>query len=202
METLEELILKFEKEKDNYSASFDPETGKVISVGPSVSFKDEKNKIDLDKEIAEDIIASKILINSCFVDAISGKLEIVESKSIVKIDDVLHRVTLSSYCDAIEPDLYITYNRNKKQIVFELSENVGGSRKTNNFKKRNIHWNSDTILYFYLTRYNDPHWIYASFSFSLSELYKNNKIFEDVTAPKKFSIFTKRILKNYVIEIT
>lgn len=199
MEELEDLIIEVE-ENNKFCASFDPETGKVLSVGPAICFKDEKNKIDLDKETAEDILLAKIQISNCFVDIESGNFEIVETKSIIKIDDVLHRVPLIEYADDTDKDLFIVCEKDKNRIYFELSENVGGTRKTNQIKKRNIHWNDDTVMHFYLTKYNDPHWIYDHFSFSFSELYKNKKIY-NIDLPSKFSIFTRRILKNYVIEI-
>lgn len=201
MESLEDLLVELEKEKDKYCASFDLETGKVLSVGPAVCFNDIKNKIDLDKETAEDILLSKIQISNCFVDIQSGNFEIVEMKSIVKIDDVLHRVPLIDYVDDLNEDLFIVYEKDRKNIYFELSESIGGTRKTNQLKTRNVRWSDDTVMHFYLTKYNDPHWIYNHFSFSFSELYKNKKIYENIDLPSKFSIFTRRILKNYVIEI-
>lgn len=201
METLEDILLEFEKEKDRYCASFDSETGKVISVGPAVSFKNVQHKIDLDKETAEEILTSKIQISNCFVDLKSGNLEIVELRTIVKIDDVLHRIPLDNYYNSIDADLFVTCNVLRKQIKFELSKNVGGTRKVKNSIKRKIHWADDTALHFYLTKYNDPHWIYEDFSFNLSELYGKKKIYENIDIPENFSIFTRRILKNYVVEI-
>lgn len=202
METLEEIIKTFEEQKDKYSAIFSPETGKIISVGPTVCFQDNINRIDLEKELAEDILLDKIHISNCFVNIESGSLEITEIKSIKKIDDVLHRIPSIDYIDDKQiPDLFILYDSKKKQIKIELSKELGGTRNSKSNKKRNIYWSGDTIMNFYLTKYNDPHWIFNKFDVKIEELKGKSKIYKNISVPKKFSIFTRRILKNYVIEI-
>lgn len=201
METLENLIKELEKNKDKYSASFDPKTGKVISVGPSVSFQQEKNKIDLDKDIAESILTAEIKISNCFVDLTSGNLEITELKNITKIDDVLHRIPLIEYSDINDCDLFITLKEKNKKIVFQLAKKFGGTRKTKKNNQRKIHWNGDTVMNFYVTAYNDPHWILEHFEFSISDLTNKNKTFCIENLPAKFSIYTRRILKNYSMEM-
>lgn len=201
METLEEILQHFEEHKDKYSASYDPDTGKIISVGPSLAFRSVQHKIDLEKELAEDILMGKIRIANCFLDVTTGSLEIIETRSIRKIDDVLHRVALYDFIEDKSVDLFVTYTKKSKEIKFELSNELEGTRKTASEKKRHIHWSGDTVMNFYLTKYNDPHWIFYEFDVKIEELRRKAKKFKLGNVPNKFSVFTRRILKNYTLEI-
>lgn len=201
METLENLLKSLEEIENSYSAVFDSESGQVISVGPSIAFLDKDHKVSIDPDIAEDIISGKIRISNCFVDIASGTFEIAEIKSIRKIDDVLHRIPLISFSDIDSPDLFCTVNRKNKTLKFELSTQLGGTKKVENKKKRMIHWSGDTIMNFYITKYNDPHWIMHQVEVTINELNGKSKTIKNIDVPEKFSIFTRRILKNYVIEI-
>jgi hypothetical protein len=201
METLEEILRHFEEHKDKYSASYDPETGKIISVGPSLAFQSAEYKIDLEKELAEDVLTGKIRIANCFLDVTTGSLEIIETRSIRKIDDVLHRIPLYDFVEDKSVDLFVTYTKKSKEIKFELSNELEGTKKTGSEKKRHIHWSGDTVMNFYLTKYNDPHWIFYEFDIKIQELRRKAKKFKLDAVPNKFSIFTRRILKNYTLEI-
>jgi hypothetical protein len=201
METLEEILQHYEDQKDKYCASYDPETGKIISVGPSLAFQSTKYKIDLEKELAEDVLTGKIRIANCFLDVTTGSLEIIETRSIRKIDDVLHRVPLYDFVEDKSVDLFVTYIKKTQQIKFELSNELGGTKKTGSEKKRIIHWSGDTVMNFYITKYNDPHWIFHEFDVKINELRRKTKKFKLESVPDKFSVFTRRILKNYTLEI-
>ena len=200
METLEEILQHYEDQKDKYCASYDPETGKIISVGPSLAFQSTKYKIDLEKELAEDVLTGKIRIANCFLDVTTGSLEIIETRSIRKIDDVLHRVPLYDFVEDKSVDLFVTYIKKTQQIKFELSNELGGTKKTGSEKKRIIHWSGDTVMNFYITKYNDPHWIFHEFDVKINELRRKTKKFKLESVPDKFSVFTRRILKNYTLE--
>ena len=201
METLEEIIRNFEEQKDKYSAVFDIETGKVISVGPTISFQDKPNKINLDKELAEDILTGNVSISNCFVDKTEGLLEIAEIKNIRKIDDVLHRIPLCKFSDIENPDLFVSYVKKNKTIKVELSKELGGTKKSKTNKNRNVYWSGDTVMTFYITKYNDPHWILHTIDVTIEELVGKSKTFKQMDLPEKFSVFTRRLLKNYVLEI-
>ena len=148
METLEEILQQFEKHKDQYSASYDPETGKILSVGPAVALQSAEYKFDLDKELAEDILTGKIRIANCFFDITTGSVGIIETRSIRKIDDVLHRIPLYDFLEDKSVDLFVTYTKKTKKIKFELSNELEGTRKTGSEKKRHIHWSGDTVMNF------------------------------------------------------
>ena len=84
----DQWIQNYELPPVEFVAVFDPNTGAVISVGPSHAFKDQKNKIVIDQELAESIINAEIKINNCVVDINSNTIEVAEVQSVYKIDDV------------------------------------------------------------------------------------------------------------------
>jgi hypothetical protein len=188
-----------------YVAIYDPDTGAVLSVGPSFAFVDKKNKIDIDTETAELIIEGKIKISSCMIDLIENKLEITEIKSLYKIDDVLHRIVEKQWTEIKKPDIFVTYNQKKNLLTFQLTEEYYGTKKIpkefHPISKHNVKWSGDTVVNFLITDYNDPNMLYKMISFKVSDLVGKTKTYKDIVLPKQFSIFTRRIFKNYILEI-
>lgn len=183
-----------------YSAVYDPQTGRVLSVGPAHAFESEKYKIEIDKETAESIINAEIKIHHCLVDISSNTLEIAEIKSVYKIDDVLHRVISKEYFIGDAVDLYLTYNSKNKTLKVQLSDELGGTKKSkNSLKKRGIVWDGETEMKFLITEYNDPNLIFEMFSVKINELIGKTKTINNIDYPK-FSVYTRRLFKNYVIE--
>jgi hypothetical protein len=186
-----------------YVAVFDPSTGSVISVGPSHAFENEKNKISIDQETAESIIEGKIKINSCVIDLSANTLEIAEIKHIFKIDDVLHRIVDKKWSTLEKPELYLTYNSTKKFLKIELSEEIGGTKKIPKkfypIHKKKIIWDGDTKMNFLITDYNDPNLLFEMISVKINDLIGKSKIFKELEY-ENFSIYTRRIFKNCVIE--
>lgn len=188
-----------------YSALFDPITGEVLSVGPSTAFPNKNNVVPVEKEIAEMIIEGDINIIDCAVDVRNMTFEIVEKKIVSKIDDVLHRVIDVNWTTIDNPDIYVTYDKDKSMITVELTEEFNGTHilpeKYQPVVKRNIIWNGDTKLNFYVTEYNDPNILYSKFDVLLKDLVDSKIVITDLEVPEKFSIYTRRVLKNYVLEI-
>lgn len=186
-----------------YSATFNPKTGAVISVGPSHIFINEENKILLDKETAEQIIEGTIKVNSCFVDITGGKLEIAEIQSVYKIDDVLHRIIEKKWSEITKPEIFLSYNKTKKTLTVELTEEYFGTKKVpkkyHPISKRKVIWSGDTAMSFLITDYNDPNILYKMVSLTVSDLVEKKKVFQDIELPDRFSIYTRRIFKNYVL---
>ncbi len=198
---MEELILNFPELK--YKAEFDSHTGSVIAVGPDHYFNNKENVIEIDQETAELIMDGKIKIHSCFVDLANNELEITETKNIFKIDNVLHRVIDKKWSKVERPDVYITYDSKKKTIKFELTEEFSGTKKLpkkfHPVKKRKVNWDGDTEMNFMLTDYNDPNLIFELISFKINDIVGKAKTVE-VEIPEVFSVYTRRIFKNYVLE--
>lgn len=175
-----------------YEAVYDNITGQVISVGPSHAFINENYKLVIDSEIAERIINGNINIRSCVVDIHNGVMEIAEIKSVFKIDDVLHRVISKEYSEIENPDVMITHCRNSNLLTISLSSDYNGTRK--------IVWSGDTVMNFLITDYNDPNMLYTMVSVKVSELLDKPFTVDNLEVPDKFSVYTRRLFKNYVIE--
>ena len=183
-----------------FVAVFDKDSGTVISVGPSHAFVDQKHKISIDKELAEAIINSEIKIENCVVDINSNSIEIAEIKNINKIDDVLHRIPDKKYCNVTRPDIYLTYETKKQSLKIALSIEYGGTHRPSiSVKKRNVIWDGETDMQFFITEYNDPNLLLQSVSVKINDLVGKSKIIKNIEC-KKFSVFTRRLFKNYIIE--
>jgi len=182
-----------------YVAVFNPESGAVLSVGPSHAFVDEKYKVPIDNETAESIISAEIKIDSCVIDINSNKLEVAEIKSVFKIDNVLHRIISIEYTDQKNSDIYLTYNLKNKSLKIELSTEFGGTKvPVVPVKERRIVWDGDTEMNFFVTDYNDPNVLFETISVKIKDLIGESKIFKNINY-KKFSVYTRRLFKNYVI---
>jgi hypothetical protein len=182
-----------------YVAVFDSQTGAVLSVGPSHAFVDEKYKVPIDKETAESIISAEIKIDSCVIDINSNKLEIAEIRSVFKLDNVLHRIISMEYTDQENSDVYLTYNSKNKSLKIELSTEFGGTKvPVVPVKERRIVWDGDTEMNFFITDYNDPNVLFEIVSVRIKDLVGKSKIFKNIEY-KKFSVYTRRLFKNYVI---
>lgn len=188
-----------------YSAVYDPKTGKVTSIGPTLAYTNETYKVDVKAEIALDVIEGRTKITSCFVDQETQELEVVKVRNAYKIDNVIHRVPISRYSDVEKPDLYVTYLSSTKRLKFELTEELYGTKKRPKkfqpVKQKRAAWAGDTTLTFFITHYNDPHAIIEVIEFAINDLIGSSKIIKNIEVPEKFSIFTRRIFKNYVMDV-
>ena len=203
METVidfDQWYMDFKPVPVEYVAVYDPQTGAVLSVGPSHAFENEKHKIPVDREIAESIINAEIKISSCIVDINSNTIEIAEIKNVYKIDDVLHRIVSTEYSDIKKPDICLTYDSKKKTLKIELSKEFEGTYKPKiPFKKRKVIWDGDTKMNFFVTDYNDPNVLFEIICVKINELVGKSKIIKNFEH-KNFSVYTRRLFKNYVIE--
>lgn len=172
-----------------YWAIFEPTTGEVIGIYPDFAAHDKQYKIKIDRDLAEDIHNGIIQMSFCFVDIDSETVEIVTKHSLVKIDDVLHRVIDRKYSPSQKNDIIIQYNELENKIIFVLP-----------IKTRKIQWDGSTEMQFFITAYNDPHNLYQTIAFQLKDLEQSSKEFIYTGPRNRFSIFTRRILKNYVFE--
>lgn len=174
-----------------YMAVYDP-AGRVISVGPSTAFENEPRQLVIDAETAELIIEGTIKISDCFVDLQNNSLEITEVKSVFKIDDVLHRIVSTQYTDIKTPDVILTYDSCNSSLTIKLSDEFASTRK--------ILWDGETVMNFLITDYNDPNILYNMLSFKISDLVAAAVTIDNLEVPSKFSVYTRRLFKNYVIE--
>lgn len=171
-----------------YWAVYDPETGQVKGIYPNDAADSFEHKIKIENELGEAIGEGKILLSNCFIDFESDTLEVIETKTLVRIDDVLHRIIDRKWSNDASADLTISYA--DKKAVFSLAEKIKS--------KKRIHYNNDIVMDFYFTAYNDPHELYHKVSIQINELIGADKIVE-IDIPQKFSVYSRRIFKNYVI---
>ena len=202
----DEWIKNYQPPVVKYLAAFDIDTGKVLAVGPDHGLPKDKypNTISIPNETAENIISGEIRLDKCFVDPTMGELEITEVKDLHTIDDILHRIIDKKWTEIEKPDVYLTYDKSQKKLIIELSEEFGGSYKLDEkFKpiaKRKIFWDGNTKLNFLITDYNDPHVIHDIIEIQMSDLGEQPLELKDLDFPKKYSIYTRRLFKNYVME--
>lgn len=199
----DEWLANYKPKEIKYVAVFDPMTGSVKSVGPDHAFESETNKIYIDNETAESIIEGKIKIGSCMIDPTANTLEIAEIKNIFKIDDVLHRIISSEYSEIEKNDLYLTYDNANKTLTIELSEEYNGTKKLSEkfqpVKKKKVIWDGDTEMDFLITDYNDPNVLFEMISVKINNLIDNSVVVKNIDY-KNFSVYTRRLFKNCVIE--
>lgn len=185
------FIANFVPREPEYEAIFD-DSGVVISVCPKGISEHIKNKVHIDLDIVEQIHSGTLHLHNCFVDLDSGEIEIIRKEYLKKIDDILHRIPNLEFFDKSKSiDVKVTHDRKKSKIKFSMTEKL---------KTKKMRWSGDTILCFYFTDYNDPHILFDKFEITIDELYKKDRTFE-FEIDRKFSIYTKRLLKNYVLEI-
>jgi hypothetical protein len=67
--------------------------------------------------------------------------------------------------------------------------------------QRKIYWDGETVMNFLITDYNDPNILHKMISLKISDLIAASKTFRSLDLPETFSVYTRRIFKNYVIEI-
>lgn len=172
-----------------YYAVFDPADGKILGIYPDHSCTEFINKIEVDEEIAYSVLEGKTLLNSYIVNTENNSLEIIENKSLTKIDDVLHRIIDQSWTDISDPDVTITVTTKKVKIT--LSEKY--------YKSRKIYWDGSTEMLFLITDYNDPNSLHDTISITIDRLFEKKNLEFELNLPKDFSIYTRRIFKNYVM---
>ncbi len=185
----------------NYLAVYDPETCCVTKVGPEHSLKNEKYKLLINKNLAIDIIGGIVQLSRCFVDLDSESLELTERQHIVKIDDVLHRISEKKWSKNKNSEIFLTYNKNKEYFSIQLTSTLGGNKKVNKSSSRKIFWSGDTEMIFYFTEYNDPHKLINIISITINDLIKKTFEQKNFKLPEKFSVYTRRLFKGYVLEI-
>lgn len=196
---MEEIILV----PVEFFALFDPKTGVITAVGPKNAFENEEHKIPMDQEVAELIIEGRINLHTCSVDITGEEYIISETRALYKIDDVLHRIIEIEYSMIDKPNVFLTYKNNS--LAIELTEEYGGTKKLPKkfqpVKKKKINWSGNTDMNFLITDYNDPNVLYKLFSIKISDIVGKKFVLKNLDLPEKFSIYTRRLFKNYVMEI-
>lgn len=186
-----------------YYAVYDENSGEIKGIYPDHAASNEIYKVKIENSLAEDIFSGKVNTFFCWVDIEEQTFHVCLSKKLIKIDDVLHRIIEEKYSSQKDFDVYLTYERKQKKLIFELAEKHYGTKQNIHFpelKKKKSNWNGDLEMNFYITRYNDPNILNCIISIKIDDLFKNQKIIEEIELPEKFSVYTRRLLKEYRFE--
>lgn len=174
-----------------YYAVFDSSSGQVLGIYPDHSCLDTNSKIEIDEEMAQSVLEGKTQLNSYVVNTEDNCLEIVENKSLTKIDDVLHRIIDNQWAEIADPDVTVTICKENNKLKLQLSDKF--------YKSRKIYWDGNTEMLFLITDYNDPNGLYSLFSTTVNKLFDSKILEFNVEIPDDFSIYTRRIFKKYVM---
>lgn len=202
----DEWVKNYVPAKIEYMGVYDPKDGSLISVGPSHAFENEQFKVSMDEDLALKILEGRVLFNTCYVDLGSEKIELVEVKPVVIPTTILYRIVDKEWSTTDRLDIYLTCNIAKKTLKIEMSEELSGTKKIPAKYKSKIQRrlvpSNDTPIEFLITDYNDPNIIHTTLSLVLGELIGKSKTFTKIDFPENFSIYTKRVFKNYMVEYT
>lgn len=189
LKEFQEWIDSLPVQEIKYFAVFD-QTGNIIGIYPNYECEDKTNKIEVDESIALSIYEGKTNLSSYVVDLENETLEFVEIKSLKKIDDVIHRIIDKRWSDIENAEVELVYDRNNSLLKIKLDKK---------FKTKKIFWDGSTDMKFIIADYNDPNVFYDMISFTINDIVAKEMEFS-IDLPKNYSIYTRRIFKNYVIE--
>lgn len=177
-----------------YFAKFNEENGSLLGIYPSHAAQEIVNKIQIDEDIATQIASGEENLFSYRVDLPTKKLLKISkfsTHSLIKIDDVLHRVVDKKWSKIIDPDVVISYNKKNTSLTFSMSDKYS----------KNIIWDGETEMIFLITDYNDPNVLMQMISIRAGDITENTKSFH-IELPEKFSVYTRRIFDKYIFETT
>jgi hypothetical protein len=184
-------LANYQPAEIKYFAAYNPVDGTVSAIGSEIALAGESNKTLVDTELALKVLEGSLPIHRCYVDLNTKTVNIAEIKSIVKVNDVLHRIIESEYSLVSEHDIVVTYERSSKQVTIR-------SGKDDNISS---HWSADTPMSYYLTDYNDPNVVHKIVDITISDILSGPTIVNNIELPDRFSVYTKRLFRNYVLEI-
>jgi hypothetical protein len=176
--------------EDEYYAIYDDD-GNVKAIMSNYHDTTGLQKVVIDSEIAIAIHEGREYLHRFRVDTITKEFKKIESLNfygLKKIDDILHRIIDKRWSNIDVADLNISYNVSEGKLSFYLDDRL-----------KNSSWEGETIVTFFITGYNDPNILKEVISFPIGDLSQGAKIF-DFQSNEKFSVYTKRVLQNYVYE--
>lgn len=196
----DEWIANYKPQEVIYWAAYDPKTGEVLGIYPNYVPDDRPHKIQIETFIAQHIHDNVIQLNACYVDPIQQEFVVMYDKPVTKIDDVLHRIPNKKWVNNKETDVYIEYYEKEKKLNVALTERFYGTRPASyEFKTKLVEKNIFEILLI-VTDYNDPNMLNQIIKVKIEDLVGKEKTFYNLELPEKFSIYTRRLFKNYVLE--
>lgn len=176
-----------------YYIRFTLESGTVTEVFPSHNDIMDNDCIEIDSDMADDLLIGVKTLSSIKVDISKTPFKILENQDydlvLIKIDNVLHRVIEKKWSNISKPDIQITYSRKEEELVFKINPSL-----------KEMSWPGEKEMIFLITGYNDPNNLKEMIKFSIDELVAYPQKFK-CKLRSKFSIFTRRLFSNYTLEI-
>jgi len=180
-----------------FLASYDPDTGELLCVGPDHAFTDDSPTIEIDDEIAEMIIKGKLSMISCIVNLASFELETILDKKSTSINNILYKIPVKDKVDASKIDLHCLYYQKSKTLKVILSKDY---QKPNLIKKYQL-LDGNAKLQLIISDYCDPNNVYQIVTIPFKQLIDGNKVVKNLNFSKNMSMYTKKIFMNYAVEI-
>lgn len=173
-----------------YFVAYDSE-GMIKTIGPAHSLLEFKDKVKIDDEIAVNILEGRENVFSYRVDIPTKqvvKLNKFATHTLTKIDDVLHRIVDRKWSSTTDEDIRIAYNSSESTLTFSISE-----------KYKKLILEGDTDMNFLVTDYNDPNILLQMITFKVGDLAEKEKTYS-IKSQNRFSVYTRRIFNQYVID--
>jgi hypothetical protein len=171
--------------------------GTITGIYPESAASEISNKIELSRELQDQLNSGEAKISSYKVDILTKQLVILETveffPSLIRVSDMIYREN-KNY------DVYITYNRIESVAIVELSENLGGTRQDQT-ERRLLDIRPELIMRLYFTDYNDPNILHDRLEIKVCDLLGNRISKEIAHLPERFGIFTKPLFNRYGFEI-
>lgn len=186
-----EWIRTVEIIEDEYCLEYD-EDGNAIASHPYQKTL-PSNSVKIDEELALKIFEGTVSLNSFKINTVTKEITKVDPfsniRTVTKMDDVLHRIVEKKWSTIEKPEVILEYNRNHKLLSFRLGATVDPAN-----------WNGDTEMIFLITEYNDPNVLRQMVSVRVGDITYSTKHIRGLILPEKFSVYTRRIFENYIIE--
>lgn len=187
LEDFDQWIKKAVAPKEEYCVTYSDD-GVILGVHPFHEECNLENPLKIDNNIAIDIFNGIESIASYKVDIANQMLIKLNRVDIVKIDDILHRIIDKKWSTIENPDIVVEHNAVEKTLSISMNE-----------KYKDAIWNGDPEITFLITGYNDPNILKYMISLRVDEISKNKKNI-DIDIDGKFSVYTRRIFKDYIFE--
>jgi hypothetical protein len=177
-----------------YYAVYDPDTFLITGIYPSGPAQEKPYKIKIENILAEEIINGSVNLSRLSIDLENQELVIKENYIFSNQNYNFYRID-SKIENLVNVSLTIKYVNSERSIYFIPSDNL---IKT---KEKFVEYKKPCL--FYITSENDPNILYDTIHLELDNLFSSKKlIFPLDTCGKKFSVYTKKIFKNYYLTIT
>lgn len=180
-------------EKLNFAGSYN-EIGQIEQVGPANIFVGKSNLVEINDEISNKLLEGTLHLSSLLVkfDNDIATVHIIDTKSTSMINNLLYRINPTTDLQHDTGDLTI-------KIDVENSSMKVSLRNPELVSRGMISPDKEILLL--ITEFNDPNALYEICRIRIGDLATDTVYYEGLTIPKHFDLYTKRIFRDYRLEI-